>query len=380
MPSKTYQNKNKQNTTTRSSNAAVPLVHSVEMRFAYQVAGLRGKELLKKFKGYSKATIYKHAKREICDRQETADKRKQNKGRPPMLSPRDERNVIQQVKKLRQSIGSFTSKRIQLESGLENISNRTVRRVLNKHNYHYCRSRKKGLLTSEDIKNRLKFCKQIKKDNKTQQFWNTGISFYFDGTGFIYKTNPMDQAMAPTAREWRLPNEGLSIGCTAKGRKEGEKQAKFMVGISYTRGVVICEQYTDGLSGDKFARIIDNCFPQAFDLSVNPWQRVFLQDGDPSQNSALAGEILENIGASVFSIPARSPDLNPIENFFHLVAKAIKEDAIQKQIRSETFTQFSERVRDIIVNYPVKKIDRIIGSMDKRVQMVITAKGNRIKY
>lgn len=367
-------NKKKINTT-----AAVPLIHSVEMRFAYQVAGLRGKELLDKFKNYSKATVYNHAKKQVCGNI-PVDRRHMNKGRPSKVTKRDVRNTTRQIPILRESVGSFTSKKIQMEAGLDHISNRTFRRILNREGYHYCRSRKKGLLKPHDVKNRLKYCRQIKKDNITQDYWNFGISFYFDGVGFVYKTNPMDEALAPTAREWRRNNEGLSLGCTAKGRKEGETQAKFMVGISYNRGVVICEQYHGSISGDMFARIVDNCFPQAFNLSINPFDRRFLQDGDPSQNSAAAMEILENIGATSVSIPPRSPDLNVIENFFHLVKKAIKQDTIEKHITFESFEEFSARVKNIIVNYPNRKIDKIIESMDKRINMVIEAKGNRIKY
>ena len=44
---------------------------------------------------------------------------------------------------------------------------------------------------------------------------------------------------------------------------------------------------------------------------------MFVQDGDPSQNSKAAKTALSKIGAVQFSIPPRSPDLNPIENVFN---------------------------------------------------------------
>ena len=64
------------------------------------------------------------------------------------------------------------------------------------------------------------------------------ISFYLSGKGIEFKTNPLDQARAPTSREWKLKNEGLKQGCTAKGRKEGAVNCNFMVGISHSHGVV----------------------------------------------------------------------------------------------------------------------------------------------
>ena len=38
--------------------------------------------------------------------------------------------------------------------------------------------------------------------------------------GFIHKTNPFNQARAPGAKVWKK-NEGLSVGCTSKGKKAG---------------------------------------------------------------------------------------------------------------------------------------------------------------
>ena len=65
------------------------------------------------------------------------------------------------------------------------------------------------------------------------------------------------------------------------------------------------------MSGPKFAKMMDSCLPQAFALSINSEDKRFVQDGDPSQNSAVANEILEGLGAELVKIPVRSPDLNP---------------------------------------------------------------------
>lgn len=64
---------------------------------------------------------------------------------------------------------------------------------------------------------------------------------YIDGVGFEFKTKPLDQARAPSAREWRLKSEGLKV--TMKGKKEGSRNANFMVGISYEKGVIAVQQY-----------------------------------------------------------------------------------------------------------------------------------------
>ena len=181
-------------------------------------------------------------------------KRKTNKGRPTKLSAQDKRSIVRSVSSLQMKVGSFTSKRIQLESGVSHVFNRTIRNHLNKKGYDYLQSRKKGLLNAGDLKARVKFCQKVRRNGLMKEFWRTGISFYLDGKGFQYKTNPDDQAHAPRARKWRKWGEGLK--CTSKGKKEGCTNANFMVAISYGKGSVLCEQYDGPITG---ATICSNC-------------------------------------------------------------------------------------------------------------------------
>ena len=48
---------------------------------------------------------------------EKAAIKQNNKERPPELSPRDERRIINSVSKLRNDVGYFTSKRVKIEAG-----------------------------------------------------------------------------------------------------------------------------------------------------------------------------------------------------------------------------------------------------------------------
>ena len=90
----------------------------------------------------------------------------------------------------------------------------------------------------------------------------------------------------------------------------------FFVAISLGTGFCYCKHYEE-FSGKLFAEFIENNFLEIFKNSCNPTRNVFVQDGDPSQNSKAAKTALSKIGAVQFSIPPRSPDLNPIENVFN---------------------------------------------------------------
>ena len=184
----------------KKSRKNVALEHSAQIRAAYQLSNIRGKKLLKMFPQYSKAAIYKHAQKPL-NGEPVFDKRKANKGRPSKLSPQDKRSIVRSITSLRQKEGSFTSKRVQVESGVSHVSGRTIRNCLNEDGYWYLQTQKKGLLHAKDLKSRVKFCKKIRKQKLDDEFWRSGISFYLDGKGFQYKSNPYDQARAPGARE-----------------------------------------------------------------------------------------------------------------------------------------------------------------------------------
>ena len=46
-------------------------------------------------------------------------------------------------------------------------------------------------------------------------------------------------------------------------------------------------------------------------------------DNDPSQTSKVAMAAIKSIEANLLRIPVRSPDLNPIDNVFHLVKSGL---------------------------------------------------------
>ena len=72
---------------------------------------------------------------------------------------------------------------------------------------------------------------------------------------------------------------------------------------------------------DIFGRL---CQENTFENSSNPPRILFLQDGGPSQNHLKAKNAAFDIGAWMIQIPPRSPDINPVENFFHLMKKTIE--------------------------------------------------------
>ena len=229
------------------------------------------------------------------------------------------------------------------------------------------------------MKKRKKFANRVLK-TLPKHFWTEGVSFYFDGVGFAHKTNPADKARSTPTVTWRKPQEGLSR--TTKGKKEesGGHMAHFIVAIAYGKGVISCEQYFGTLTGGSFGELVHQCFPAIFENSSNPCVKLFLQDSDPRQVSMAAHCAMDDVGCRMFAIPPRSPDINPIENTFHLVKRQLSPNAIEQNITKENYEQFSVRVRNTILNFPKESIDATIESMEKRMRLIVKTKGNRTKY
>ena len=303
-------------------------------------------------------------------------------GRPRKLTPRQERLLFRKIEFLRRKEGSFTVKRLMCEAGVDvrAVSCKTVRRFLHRNGYKYTQARRKGILKHMDQQKRLQFARKIKR-MYSRTLWSEQIAFYLDGVSFVHKYNPADQARAPRGRIWRKAEEGLAVGCTAKASNGGAggRMAKFMVAISYGEGVVLCEQYSK-LDGQYFRGLIERKFLDIFQKANKGDSKLWVQDGDTSQNSALARSAWLAVGAELLAIPPRSPDINPIENIFHLVKGRLTKDALDRNITHEKFEDFSERVRSTILNMDRGVIDKTIASMDKRMDIIISKKGGRTRY
>ncbi len=200
------------------------------------------------------------------------------------------------------------------------------------------------------------------------------------GVGFEWKQCPMESTIGQNKKGWRKRSEGLKRGCTGKGQKEGRTQAHFYVGISYGKGIIQTTAYSGSMSGQRYIESVAPRMEAALEKSGNPKARRILQDNCPVINSKAVMDDLHDRGILIFNIPTRSADLNPIENLFSGIRKALHKDAVSRNINKETFRQFQQRVLHVMKSYPIVKVDKLIDSMWRRLDAVINSEGDRINY
>ena len=168
---------------------------------------------------------------------------------------------------------------------------------------------------------------------------------------FYDKRNPAGQAKAPQGRIWRTKKEGLAEGCTAKGKKGGSggRVLKLFVAISYNKGVIACHPH-EKLDGQFFENFVKANFASFFRKADKGPSRLWLQDSDPSQNTAGVKKALRKLIAELLSIPLRSPDLNPMENLFNSVRSDLSLQVLSQNITRESYDEFQSRVITTVLN------------------------------
>ena len=299
----------------------VPIQTSMYIRVLRQRFNVPVADIAKELPDIPRRTLNHHSKLPLTG-ELPFDKRHNNKGRPTKLNDRDRRQLKSSIAKLRLfDTPSFTIKRLQYCAGLHGkCSTRTINRELKKMKYNWLDTRPKGVMTQKDFSIRRKWAKKcIRKYGKGT--WINRISMFYDGVNFYHKTNPYADAIAPKKKAWRTRGEGLIV--CRKGKKEGNggKRVRLFVGISHGKGVVMCKRFKEENArflGVNYEPFVKKHFPKVLRKCSNRRTACILQDGCPVMDSKSAKRAYKKVGVKIFSIPARSPDLNPIENIFHL--------------------------------------------------------------
>ena len=106
--------------------------------------------------------------------------------------------------------------------------------------------------------------------------------------------------------------------------------------------------------------------------AIVPWH--FLQDNAPMHKAIIVREWLHTAGVSVLDFPPYSPDLNPIENLWAILARQVEKHACSddEALGDAIIKEWNAITPAVFIN--------LAHSMPTRCAAVVAASGHHTKY
>jgi hypothetical protein len=127
--------------------------------------------------------------------------------------------------------------------------------------------------------------------------------------------------------------------------------------------------FRENMNADKYVSILAGNFMPYYDKEM-----LFQFDNDPKHKSRKAKSFIERNNINTVNFPPYSPDLNPIENVWSLIKRKLYKS------RYNTIEEFNQDIINEWNSVSLEVIKAIVGSMRKRLELVIKNNGNHIDY
>ena len=133
--------------------------------------------------------------------------------------------------------------------------------------------------------------------------------------------------------------------------------------------------YTGRINQEVYQNVLENCLKPSIELlQANTEDWIFQQDNAPAHTAHSIRSYFDENNITVMSWPARSPDLNPIENIWAIIDRKMSAYNITgvehlKQCLHQEWLDISKGL-----------CQKLISSMKSRVKACYKAKGGYFKY
>lgn len=288
--------------------------------------------------------------------------RKPRSGRPKRLSVQDKRYIIRKIERNPKVSAEHLSRDLSKRCA-KPVTGQTVRNLLRETGYSSRTARNKPYISEVNRKKRLEFAEKYISEDET--FWRTVI--FSDESKFNLFGN--DGKM----KVWRKPNTSLEAKNINVTVKHGGGNV-MVWGCFAASGVGSLEFIEGTMTAKDYIEVLKkNLRSSAEKLGLlNSYQ--FYQDNDPKHKALITREWMLYNCRKVLDTPPQSPDLNPIENLWHLLDKNICKNPVSNKY------EMRERLLAEWNQLPADYLSTLVESMSRRLAAVIEARGGHTKY
>ena len=282
-------------------------------------------------------------------------------GRPKKFDDRSLRHLEREVTKnatARSATLSKITEDLQIEASL-----RTVRRELAKLNIHSRIASPKPFVSEVNRKKRLEWC--IERQDWSEKDWE----------GIVWSDEcSVEVGHSRRKRIWRRPGERHQVDCIQPTFKSG-RTSVMMWGCFIGNKIgplVLCP---GKMNSEKYCAILEEHLIQFLKkLEGNP---LFMEDNASIHKSQYTAAWKEDHDIDSIRWPPQSPDLNPIENLWAQLKRAVETRKPREKNTAELLVALGEEWEAMREKSNLKVL---VESMPRRIKAVIESKGMPIRY
>ena len=288
------------------------------------------------------------------------ERRKKRRGPKPILTTRDTMHLTREVRRLGQQGERVTATKLLKNLDLD-CSDQTLRRKLSSLNLKYRNMKKEIRLTATHKAKRLELAKTWLSENHPwpMTVFTDESKFNLDGPDVLKSW--MDESNQNFRNKRQQGGGSVMIW--------GMLLPKGKLCVFKVSGRLNSVHYIN-LLRENVKPILDNEFPEK--------NFIFQQDNAPVHKSAYSMNWLNQNFPHILEWPAKSPDLNIIENVWHMLANIVY-DKVEYFNTNDLWNSIKKAVA-IINKDKIRELKNLFDSMSRRLVKVIDRKGDIIDY
>lgn len=174
------------------------------------------------------------------------------------------------------------------------------------------------------------------------------------------------------ARVWRKTGEKEMPKCLKSSVKY--PQSVMVWSAMSAAGVAPLCFIKDRVNAASYQEILEHFILPSAEKLYGDEDFVFKHDLAPAHSAKTTGKWFTDHGITVLNWPANSPDLNPIENLWDIVKTKLRD------ARPNTLDELKAAIEASWASITPQQCHRLIASMPRRIEAVISAKGFLTKY